>query len=250
MQQSTTKWSLPLNCLKKCYRQKWHGVSLLKFYAKDFASFLADDFQAIDSDACKNLVYLLHKRCVYVPKGRNIAIATSFYQVIQEDMGWPKIDFERFIGIICCTEKNVLDSRRKNNRAMAHELDITKMLSGLENHTVNFSSPVSSEKSTNCLLKEPNMAKVFKAHSGDDEKYSGFTKDKLERKFMHFLKRYEQADVPDDDWNGEFSIILTGDAWKYYFNVLKQYKLNLKELEMAIKSCFPTPERKRALIRE
>lgn len=44
--------------------------------------------------------------------------------------------------------------------------------------------------------------------------------------------------------------MLTGNAQKYPFDVLKQTKWTLKELELAVKYSFLTPEQTRVLLRE
>lgn len=90
--------------------------------------------------------------------------------------------------------------------------------------------------------KRENMAKLFQAYTGNDDKYSGSTKDNFERKLMMFLERCEHADIHHFDRHRAFFIMLAGQARQYYFDALKTNNLSLVELETAFKVRFQTSE--------
>lgn len=98
-----------------------------------------------------------------------------------------------------------------------------------------------------CTHRCGNMANLFKAYSGSEDKNSGLTTDKFESKFMLFLERCDLADIPEEDRHRAFSIILMGNARQFYSDSLKPQKLSLKSLELVVKSRFQTPERVRTL---
>lgn len=103
-----------------------------------------------------------------------------------------------------------------------------------ENKTVHLSS--SNEEGTLCPWRRANMAKLSKAYTGDDDKYSAPSTDDFECKFMLFLERGEQTYISDEDRHCAISIMLTGHARQFYSYSLKHKCLSLMKLEVAVKS--------------
>lgn len=71
-------------------------------------------------------------------------------------------------------------------------------------------------RSDNRNIHEPNecesMENLFKEYSNDDNRYSGVTKENLERKFILFFERYGEADIVEVDRNRAFSTLIAGSA--------------------------------------
>lgn len=92
------------------------------------------------------------------------------------------------------------------------------------------------------------MANRFKAYCSDADKYYGKATNNHEYKFMSFLERCDQGDIPDYDRERAFLIMFVGHARQVHFYDLKQKSLGLSELEFAVKLRFSTSERTRALL--
>lgn len=71
----------------------------------------------------------------------------------------------------------------------------------------------------NCSLwKHGNMINLFQTYTCNDEKHSGATAKNFERKFMLFVERRDQADIPKEDWHGALSTMWKGYAFLFYFD--------------------------------
>lgn len=92
---------------------------------------------------------------------------------------------------------------------------------------------------------------MFKAYSDNDDKYSGDPNHDFDQKYSLFLERCDQAEIDsEDDRRKAFSIMLTGEARKFYFQSLKAKALDLPSLVAETRGRFQTEERTRALLRE
>lgn len=244
------KLAFATHCLQNYHVQQWSGDSLSEYFADDFGGFTKEDFKSIDSDTRRNLRDLLRSRGVFVPKGRNVLIADALHQVAQEDLPWPDEDLEKPSkqATLSSQQKQTkigdLDEEKDNNAVDVHVARVDEVPYNTGIH------PAEQSDTASRPLRRSNMANLFKAYSGDDDKYSGGTTDNFERKFLLFLERCDQADILNEDRNRAFSIMLTGHARQFYFDSLKRKNLSLVELEAAVKSRFLTPERTRALLRE
>lgn len=68
------------------------------------------------------------------------------------------------------------------------------------------------------LLRRGNVSKSFKACSTEEEKDSGLFTENVDQKLVFFQERFDQIDVPENDCTRAFSIMLKGDAIKYYLS--------------------------------
>lgn len=80
------------------------------------------------------------------------------------------------------------------------------------------------------------VANLLNAYAEEEEKFSGFTTDNFERKYMLFIKRCDQADILEDDEKRAFFIMLNGAARQHYFDPLKSRMLDLEGLVLAIEN--------------
>lgn len=243
------KKEFALYALNNYRAQEWNGSSLSEYFAEDFASFSIDDFATVDSDTRRNLRDLLRKRGVFVPKGRNIQISVSLHSVVQNDLPWPVEDEERPV-VAAVLDHNdnpdVIRSAQLSNPSR----DENRQESLPETTDAILDNGKTPEDNSGKTWRRGSMANLFKAYGGEHDKFSGSTVDNFDRKFMLFVERCDQADIPAEDRHRAFSMMLTGHARQFYFDSVKKKNLDLDGLVSEIKSRFITPEKTRALLRE
>lgn len=71
-----------------------------------------------------------------------------------------------------------------------------------------------------------------------------------DRKYMLFLEKCNQSDIPAEERHLVFLIVLTEHTRQLYFDLLKKQNLDLNGLVEGMRYRFLTPERTRALINE
>lgn len=106
------------------------------------------------------------------------------------------------------------------------------------------------ENATYCSWRPGSMANLFKAYGNNTDKFNGSNMDSFEQKFMLFVERCDQADIPDGERHRAFLMILIRHARQYYFDALRRRSLDMDGLVAAVKSCSTTQECTRALLRE
>lgn len=80
------KTGLSLYRLGHYQAQNWSGTLLSEYFVDDFSSLSTRYLAAVDSDARRNLRDLLRTRKFNVSKGRNIEVAPSLYNVVNDDL--------------------------------------------------------------------------------------------------------------------------------------------------------------------
>lgn len=84
---------------------------------------------------------------------------------------------------------------------------------------------------TQRVFRHSNTTHLSKAYSDLNAKYTGNPTDNFNQEFALFIKRGKQAKIDDeDDRRKAVSIMLTGDARKYYFQTLKPKTPDLASL--------------------
>lgn len=100
-----------------------------------------------------------------------------------------------------------------------------------------------------CIKLHGTLSSLVMAYTNDEDRYSGAVTDNFDRKFRLFIERCDQADIPEEDQNRAFSIMLVGNARHFFFDSLSKI-LNLMSLAEGVEERFQTPERTRALLFE
>lgn len=75
-----------------CKKQSWFSKFIFEFDPDGIMLYREDEFGDTDSGFRQNLRGLLGKRKVVAPKGRNMQIVVSCFQVAQEEPQWPDGD--------------------------------------------------------------------------------------------------------------------------------------------------------------
>lgn len=79
---------------------------------------------------------------------------------------------------------------------------------------------------------------LLKAYSNKDDCYSRTTTENFDRKFMLLNEQCDQSGIPDNNKKRAFSMSLTKNAQKFYFDSLKVVQPDLQEMAEAIKGRF------------
>lgn len=242
------------HCAKNYHAQEWYNESVSEHFVNDLWTYTVEDFAAIDSDTRRNLRDLLRHRGVFVPKGGNIIIAQALFQIVQEDLRWTDNDSEK---------PSDRSPEEKKNQSQHGQPSINNNWFSPrpankhhQNNSENRDGQTTETEKTNLKNSEfryqrnGNMAKIFKAYYNDFDKYSDATFDNVERKFMPFLERCDQADIAENERHSAFPIMPIGNARQYYFDTLKLENVDLQALQNIIKDRFQTPELTRSIVRE
>lgn len=157
---------------------------------------------------------------------------------LQEELSWPDDDPEKPSKT---SSQAALQQHAKPGTGIEwdHQADLKELVVSNENKASE-SKARPSEKSDAIShpFERSNMANLFEAYSGNDDKYSGGTANNFERKFLLFLERYDLADISSEDRHRAFSNMLSGHIGQFYFDSLKRNERSLDELEAVVKRRF------------
>lgn len=243
---SETKRTFARFCLDNYTSQAWKGSSLSEFFADDFNEFTIEDFRSIDANIRRNLRDHLRLNGVYVPKGRTIQIANALHAVVDNHLEWPENDPDKPSESWENTDGRNIASG-PINPIQAHQRDGSS-----EGTNSRSTAPENrgDEENQNQTTRRCNLSSLFKAYSGNADRYSGSTTDNFERKFAIFHEKCDKSDITGEKRRKAFSIMLCSAASQYYFDHLQGKDLSLQEMAKRLSKRFQTGERTRALLRE
>lgn len=148
---------------------------------------------AVDSNIHQNLHDPLYEQGVFVPKGRNVIIANTHQQFVQEEILWSD----------GTPGKPIIISQKGSPEKVSKNLSDKSIV--LENHELLINSKYKNKKTVFTDLKtipihyrlcgKKIMAKLLEAYAEVDDRCSGLATDNFERKYVLFLKRYDRASI-------------------------------------------------------
>lgn len=86
-----------------------------------------------------------------------------------------------------------------------------------------------------CTKRREIMANMLRAYTGNENWYSEAKTEKFYQTFRIFIKRCDQADIPEEDCHCAFSIMLVDSTREFVFDVLSKKNLYLMGLSQVFK---------------
>lgn len=168
-------------------------------------------------------------------KGCNISFLDILFDVVKNDLPWPKHENE--------TTTDTTDNVKQDGYGEQNVIEVDKMRKKV-------TPPKEGSANSTFMFWKENLSNIFKAHFSRTEKPSGTPTDIFERIFTRSLQHCDQSDVLSEDCTSAFTMILTGEARKFYLDIPRSKNPSFEYLANSVKSRFHMTERRRDLLQK
>lgn len=169
-------------------------------FREEFADMSEDHFKLSSEGLWRRFHDYLRTHGLYIPKSINVHIYPALSQAVNKEL-W------------CLTH----EVHHVENAHVIEAIQIFK-----DSAESRPDSKIHYNSNNHIASHYPNTSHLFKAYSDNNDWYTGVPTDDFDQKFSLFIEHCEQAEIDhDDDRRKALSIMLAGDARKYYFQTLK-----------------------------